>query len=69
MARIPFAVLMFALIRFGLSACDYVVPSRGISAAIDAAMRSGPTATTGFDAADCVRGRRTASRRINGTLS
>jgi hypothetical protein len=29
--------------EFGLSACGYVVPSRGISADIDAAMWSGPT--------------------------
>jgi hypothetical protein len=43
MARIPSAILMLAVIVFGLSACDYVVPSRGISADIDAAMWGGPT--------------------------
>lgn len=43
MAPIPSAILMLAFIGFGLSACDYVAPSRGISADIDAARWGGPT--------------------------
>jgi hypothetical protein len=43
MVRIPSAILMLAFIVFGLSACDAVAPSLGISADIDAAMWGGPT--------------------------